>query len=39
LESVLPKGRIRVCRQLEDVPHAIAATGWAETGADSPNPA
>jgi FMN phosphatase YigB (HAD superfamily) len=25
LESVLPKGRIRVCRQLEDVPHAIPA--------------
>jgi FMN phosphatase YigB (HAD superfamily) len=38
-ESVLPKGRIRVCRHLEDVPRAIAATGWAEAGADSPNSA
>jgi hypothetical protein len=26
LERVLPMARIRVCRQLEDVPHALAAT-------------
>jgi putative hydrolase of the HAD superfamily len=39
LERVLPKGRIRVCRLLEDVPHALAATGWGNTGAGAPNQA
>jgi FMN phosphatase YigB (HAD superfamily) len=39
LESVLPTGRIGVCGHLEDVPRALAATDWANTGARAPNQA